>query len=159
KDYVKNPVVLWAHDHSGLPIAKSTKCYIDPNDGQLKSIDDFNDAASVYPFAAIVQRMIQLGLLNAVSVGFQPTSWEPTETGMNFLSEDLLEHSVCPVPAHPEALVIARSKGINIAPLQKWAERALDVSRRGAVERTLDEKLRRQFNELRVQSDPKGRKL
>jgi hypothetical protein len=37
----------------------------------------------------------------------------------------LLEFSVCPVPANPEALIEARSAGIDIAPIRDWAVKLL----------------------------------
>jgi HK97 family phage prohead protease len=153
--YVNNPVVLWAHDHGELPVAKATTTWIDGQ--QLKARDAFADAA-LYPFADVVYRMLRGGFLNACSVGFQPHEWEMTDSGVNFLQQDLLEHSVCPVPAHPEALVVARSKGIDVRPLKAWAERTLDLlSRRAKGDG--DGQVRLQLERLRVQSDPTGRKL
>jgi hypothetical protein len=77
------------------------------------------------------------------------------EDGVDFTRQDLLEHSACPVPAHPQALTLARSKGIDVAPLKSWAEKMLD-------EFTLQgdgaEVVRRQVAQFRVQADPKGRK-
>ena len=127
-DYKSNPVVLWAHDHGGLPVAKAEGTMID-SDGQLKANDEFA-SADLYPFADTVYRMLQGGFLSACSVGFQPSEWDMSDTGVNFMKQSLLEHSVCPVPAHPQALVIARSKGIDVMPLKHWAEKMLDSFKR-----------------------------
>lgn len=156
-NYRKNPVVLWAHDHGGLPIARSAKTWTEGKN--LKSIDDFTEAAGLYPFAATVHAMIRAGLLSAVSVGFQPEEWDQSDSGMKFLKQDLLEHSVCPVPAHPEALVVARSKGINVAPLKEWAERVLDLNQKTNLSPQLAAKAKAEIERLRVQADPTGRKL
>lgn len=69
-----------------------------------------------------------------------------SETGVNFLKQALLEHSVCPVPAHPDALVAARSKGIDVAPIKSWAERTLDLLHTGAQRQDV-ERLRAATNE------------
>ena len=158
KSYEENPVVLWAHDHSQLPVGRADKTYVDGS--QLKALDTFADA-ELYPFADTVYRMLQQRFLNACSVGFQPTEWEMSDTGVNFLKQGLLEHSVCPVPAHPEALVIARSKGINTEPLKKWAENVLDGFRRKSLGKLGDGDVlvRHQLEVLRVQADPKGLKF
>lgn len=155
-DYENNPVVLWAHLHDQLPLAKAAKTYVDGIN--LKAIDVFANE-DLYPFADTVYRMLQQGFLNACSVGFQPSEWDMSETGVAFMKQSLLEHSVCPVPAHPEALVIARSKGINTAPLRAWAEATLDQFRRSDQPGTVGATLRKQLENLRVQADPNGRKL
>ena len=66
-----------------------------------------------------VWRAVEGGFLRAVSVGFTPTglinelvdsagNW----TGYEFTSQELLELSVVPVPANPQALAVAKSLGI-----------------------------------------------
>jgi hypothetical protein len=70
------------------------------------------------------------GFLSAVSVGFAPVKYafsdEPGRSfGIDFLQQELLEFSVCPVPANPEALIEARSAGIDIAPIREWAVKLL----------------------------------
>ena len=90
--YRANPVVLWAHSHDGLPVARALKTYIEG--GQLKALDKFV-AADVYPFADTVYQMLLNGDLNACSVGFQPSEWEMTDSGVNFQKQTLLEHIVC----------------------------------------------------------------
>ncbi len=129
ENYLKNPVVLWAHDYSSLPVAKALKTYVE--DGVLKANDQFADA-DLYPFADTVYRMYKEGYLSAVSVGFLPTKWMWVEEddrpfGIDFQEQEMLEHSAVPVPANPNALIEARSKGINLAPLAGWAEQVLDT--------------------------------
>ena len=66
-----------------------------------------------------VWRAVEGGFLRAVSVGFTPTgpinelvdsagNW----IGYEFTSQELLELSVVPVPANPQALAVAKSLGI-----------------------------------------------
>ena len=46
--------------------------------------------------------------------------------GYKFLKQELLEFSAVPVPANAEALIQARSKGIDTLPFKAWAEEILD---------------------------------
>jgi HK97 family phage prohead protease len=126
-NYRKNPVVLWAHDASQMPVAKASNIRIE--DGKLKARAEFMPA-EISAFAESVFRALKGGFLSAVSVGFAPVKYafsdEPGRSfGIDFLQQELLEFSVCPVPANPEALIEARSAGIDIAPIRDWAVKLL----------------------------------
>lgn len=129
KDYKKNPVVLWTHDYWSPPIAKTRKVWIE-ND-QLKAIAEFT-AEDVYPFGYMIYRMCREKFLNAASVGFRPKEYKVRTDedehgyGWDFLKQILLEYSIVPVPSNPEALIEARSMGIDLAPMREWAEKVLD---------------------------------
>lgn len=122
--YKKNPVVLWAHDASMLPVAKSSKVW---TDGQkLKSIAEFTPQGMA-KFNDTVFEMYKAGFLSATSVGFAPLKYAFTDDpqrryGIDFLEQELLEFSAVPVPANGEALVEGRSAGIDVAPLLDWSE-------------------------------------
>jgi hypothetical protein len=63
--------------------------------------------------------------LSAVSVGFIPLSYEcsnddASEWGIDFLTQELLECSCCPVPANPEALIAAKAADIDVTPIREW---------------------------------------
>lgn len=108
--YKKNPVVLWAHDYSGLPIGRAT---VTQSRDRLTAVAEF----PTHPFADTVFQMVKEGFLNATSVGFRPTKFAFNEDrkGVDFLQQELLEFSVVPVPANPEALVEASIKGLDPA--------------------------------------------
>lgn len=124
EDYAKNPVVLWAHQHDAPPIAKSV---VKAFKSKLTSSDTFATAEQ-YPFAETIFQLVKGGFINAKSVGFYPTeyTWDEKREGFNFEEQTLLEHSYVPIPANPRALIVARSKGIDLAPLVGWAEKVLD---------------------------------
>jgi phage head maturation protease len=67
------------------------------------------------PLADTVCAMVAARFLNAVSVGFMPLAAQPILdedgdwTGVEFISQELLELSVVPVPANPGALQLAKS--------------------------------------------------
>lgn len=118
ENYKKNPVVLWAHDYSSLPVGKATRIMVDGN----KLVADMEFAA--HPFAETVMQMVKGGFLRATSVGFAPHLYKFNEArgGLDFEEQELLEFSIVPVPANPEALIEARAAGIDTEPLKQWAE-------------------------------------
>lgn len=124
-NYRKNPVVMFGHDYGSLPVAKATQ--IESRADGLSSVAEFAPA-DVYPFADTVYKMVAGGFLNAASVGFRPVAWTYNEDrkGVDFSEQELLEWSIVPVPANAEALVEARSAGIDLTPLLTWAEEKLD---------------------------------
>ena len=128
KNYKKNPVVLWAHSYWSPPVAKARKVWVE--DDKLKAIAEFANE-DLYPFAYMIYRMCKEGYLNATSVGFRPLKWEERRTdedwlGYSFLKQELLEFSIVPVPSNPEALIEAKSAGIDTAPMVDWAKQILD---------------------------------
>lgn len=110
-DFMRNPVVLWAHDDWSPPIAKALDVRLDPDDGVL-SLAKF--AVEEDPFAARVFKLYEGGYLNAASVRFIPTetvhydedSEERKDRGVRTRYEKwkLLEYSPVPIPCDPNAL-------------------------------------------------------
>jgi HK97 family phage prohead protease len=102
--YKKNPVVLYAHDYHDLPVGKSVK--MEADDTGLSSIAQFATKEQ-YAFADTVYQLILGGFLKATSVGFKPTKhvYNEQRGGVDFLEQELLEYSVVPIPANPEALI------------------------------------------------------
>ena len=111
-----NPVLLFAHDSRQPPVGRVTKievvgteliadCLFRP-EGDSELSDD-------------VWKAVEGHFLRATSVGFAPTG--PVNqlvddsgdfSGYEFTSQELLELSVVPVPANPQALAVAKSLGI-----------------------------------------------
>jgi HK97 family phage prohead protease len=109
-NYRKNPVVLWSHKSSDLPIGKSKKVWVDGKD--LKFNIQFAGPEE-NPFADSVYKMVKGGFINSLSVGFSP-DWEKSKFndkrgGYDFYKSELLEVSVVNVPANQGARVIQRS--------------------------------------------------
>jgi HK97 family phage prohead protease len=115
KHYRKNPVVLWAHDYATPPIGKSL--WIKKQDGGLISKMQFADTA----FAQEIFSLYKGGFLKAFSIGFIPKEFEPIDKneGMfgarRYKKTEMLEYSAVPVPANPEALSLAMSKGLTLS--------------------------------------------
>jgi HK97 family phage prohead protease len=125
--YRKNPVVLWAHDSSSLPVAKAPKLWTEKS--KLKAEAEFTPKGMAR-FNDTVLDMLKGGFLNATSVGFAPLKYafvdDPSRKyGIDFIEQELLEFSVVPVPANSEALVESRAAGIDLDPMFDWAEGVL----------------------------------
>ena len=124
ENFRKNPVVLWAHDSSSLPVAKAPKLWIEGD--KLKAEAEFTPPGMAR-FNDTVFEMYKQGFLSATSVGFQPLKYaftdDPTRRfGIDFLEQELLEFSCVPVPANAEALIEGKSAGIDVGPMLDWAE-------------------------------------
>lgn len=128
--YEKNPVVLYGHNYWGLPIGKAIQLHQDTM--SLSAVDAFVPK-EIDPFAETVYQMLKHGFLNTASVGFRQLEYTINEDrrGVDFLRQELLEHSIVPVPSNPDALIEARHIfGVDaMAPLIQWCERTLDTWR------------------------------
>jgi len=139
-NYMKNPIVLWAHDPSQPPVARTKRISVQGN--KLIATAQFPDK-DTYEFGNTVYQMYKGGFLNATSVGFQPTELElmegpePGDFGFRFVKQELMEFSAVPIPSNPEALIVARGQGLDIAPLKTWIERTLDEHGAGGMEDVL----------------------
>ena len=125
KNFKKNPVVLFGHDSGSLPIAKAKRTAA--KDGALVSVAEFA-TAEMNPLAEQVFLMLKNKFLRAASVGFLPSEWNFDEkrAGVNFLKQELLEFSIVPIPANPDALAEAHAAGIDLGPIKNWAAEILD---------------------------------
>jgi HK97 family phage prohead protease len=125
RSYEANPVVLYAHNQWGLPIGKATSL-TKGTDALLAEMEFV--AGEVYAFAGTVRALVDGGYLRATSVGFRPIKylWNSERKGYDFAEQELLEFSIVPVPANPEALRKAAAAGIDLAPMREWAEGVLD---------------------------------
>ena len=149
-DFSANPVALWAHDSSAPPIGGARNVGVEGD----RLLGDIEFAPpETYAFADTIYRLVLGKFLRAVSVGFLPTRYAFVENdpergfGIDFLEQALLEISVCPVPANPNALQEARRKGIDTRPLVEWAERTLDGDGKATLPRAELERLRRAAKE------------
>lgn len=122
-NYRKSPVVLWAHDYQMLPVGKATNIYA--SDTALIADVEFPPVGT-YPFADTVHDMVKTGFLNATSVGFagiEVNKSKDREYGYDFAKQELLEFSIVPVPANPEALV---QRGIEESQVKTYAKALIE---------------------------------
>lgn len=116
EDYLKNPVVLFAHDHSQPAIGKSLSLGFNEQ-GNLEGVIQF--AAKEYEFANTIFKLYKGQYMRAFSVGFQNEDVEFQEEGNKVIlrKNHLFEISTVNVPAN--ALALAKSTGIDTTALEK----------------------------------------
>lgn len=98
-NYLKNPVVLWAHDREA-PAIGTAKTWLDERG--LWMSPKFSE---VNPLGKQIGEQVKAGEIRGVSIGFLPLKSAPNELGgEDFLETELLEITICNVPVHPGAL-------------------------------------------------------
>ncbi|MDR0732098.1 MAG: HK97 family phage prohead protease [Treponema sp.] len=115
KCYRDNPVVEWAHRYDIPALGKMEGLAAD--DGGLHGLVVFNDK-DYDPFGWAIGRRVKAGVIRAGSVGFRVIEIEIPDretakdgTTLIFRKQELLEFSICNVPANPFALAKAIAEG------------------------------------------------
>ncbi len=121
--YMKNPIVLFGHDYYNLPIGKTISVTADKRARQLlfdisfPTIEELSSNPATPSEHALkvdaIYNMAKAGILNTVSVGFRGIDYEPTATGRAYKRQELMEISIVPVPANPNAVAILRAAGAS----------------------------------------------
>jgi HK97 family phage prohead protease len=122
KRYMNNPVIEWAHRYDIPAIGKADSLYADEKG--LHGLVIFNDK-DYDPFGWAIGRRVKAGVIRAGSVGFRVIEIEIPDketakdgTTLIFRKQELLEFSICNVPANPFALsefVLSKGFGTNKA--------------------------------------------
>lgn len=114
----RNPVVLWLHDAygntdaAGIPIGKATRVSVTSD-----RIDATWRWLTGDPFVSRVKNAWDQGVINAASVGFIPTEFRPNKDGgYDIIHWTLLEFSLVPIPANPDAVRLLRGLGLSGRP-------------------------------------------
>jgi HK97 family phage prohead protease/HK97 family phage major capsid protein len=110
--FQKNPIALFNHN-SNAPIGKWTRTRV--VDKQLRGHLELAPAGTSDRIDEI-RKLIDAGILRAVSVGFRPKESKPrpeSDYGVFFTKAELVETSLVSVPANPNALAIAKSLKIS----------------------------------------------
>ena len=125
-EFLRNPVVLWAHQRSLPPIGTCERLTIEPD--RVIAETKFSASSS---FAQDVFKLYAEGVLRGWSVGFVPAKVLPIPVGRGeppggvcYPEWDLLEYSAVPIPENPQALTLAVKKGlVKDADLRGWLVR------------------------------------
>lgn len=126
--WIQNPICQAVHDLSAWPLGKGVA--IGVVDKRLL-IDIEFDPPEVDERADLVFRKIKHGTIKAGSVGFIPMAWKSKgDHGADelfkmhegarriFTRQKLLEWTICPLGANPNALVVARAKSFDAVPFE-----------------------------------------
>ncbi|KAA3609389.1 MAG: hypothetical protein DWQ01_08635 [Planctomycetota bacterium] len=112
KEFSQSGVMLWNHDEMH-PIGKVKSFEI--MEETVPFVSEFIDDDAV-PVARMVKALYRAGVLNSVSLRFQPLEWShepvlPGQKGVTFEKVEVLELSPTAIPANTQA--IARLKKAN----------------------------------------------
>lgn len=115
-EYLRNPVVLFAHDHYQPAIGQTTELGYN-EDGNLEGVIKF--AVEEYEFAKTLFQLYKGKFMRAVSAGFRNNRYEVDEENDRLVLKEntLFEMSMVNVPANSMAL--AKSAGIDTSALEK----------------------------------------
>lgn len=115
--FKENPQALWAHQAGGFPIGSVTDMRKATRDGKKALVETITYLAEgTSPTADILWKLIDQGVIRAVSVGFLPVKvhWPASkeerdqlglgEWGCLYEKQEQLELSNCTIPANPNAL-------------------------------------------------------
>ncbi len=129
--YLRNPVLLWAHDYRHPAIGRAVSVWSEPH--RLLAKMEFAPGA----FAQEVAELYACGFQWGVSVGFRPVRWEERRDGrtgaylgLRYLEQELLEVSAVPVPANRQALR-REAEGDALTPTLSREERGLSEGEAG----------------------------
>ncbi len=142
EDYRKNPVFLWAHNYSSVPLARTVKL-TKKREPKAMEFQMQYPTKGLHPFADMILELYGEQMINASSVGFIPWEWEDiqdengeakdTQKGKRrfwnarrYKDHELLELSGCAVPSNPNALQNAlKGKAFMDKPfeeVQRWLQ-------------------------------------
>ena len=141
-NWLKNPVILAAHDYGSLPVARGVRVTLSPLVVDVEFPPEGTSKASDEAHA-----LVAAGYVRAVSVGFRPLEgghkYNEARGGYDFTRVELLEVSLCAVPAQPNALLAARYGGKAASAEPRYAvdagmlARAINDAIRGQVRKHL----------------------
>lgn len=103
KAFKKNPVILWAHDHTEPAIGGSKKTWVEGTGKKAKLMIQpiLHDVTEK---ARAIKQLVDMGVIKSLSVGFKPLE---SSDGVTFDKNELLEVSIVNVPANADAMMMA----------------------------------------------------
>jgi HK97 family phage prohead protease len=119
-NFKKNPILLWAHDYTGIPVGAVTG--LEQTGEGWRARWRWNESDD---FAQRVKRGWDEGFIRAASIGFLPRKVVGNDHGgYDFVQSELLEISLVPVPANGEAVRQLKQLGLwgNTAPCATRAD-------------------------------------
>jgi len=121
-----NPCVMGFHEYSLPPVAKALSIDILPGIG-IKSTFQF-PPYGISPRTDEIHSLYSLGVMRACSIGFIDLESRPMPggRGTEFIRSELLEYSLCAIPASPGSGVIAEARALTKAMTNLKSQRSID---------------------------------
>ena len=159
EQFNKNPVALFNHNPDFI-VGKWHKLRI-----QGKALRGHLELApkGTSPRINEIRKLVEAGILKAVSVGFRPIDYTPLNPkqlfgGSRFTKQELVETSLVAVPANPNALAIAKSLNVSAATMDlvfAKTGRTDDVQRRSLTGTPADPHSHRKQTAMNIQMAPR----
>jgi hypothetical protein len=144
--WIANPVCQGFHDRQSWPLGSGIAVGVVNNKLML---DIEFDPPEIDERADLVFKKIMHGTVKAGSVGFVPLAWKTAgDPGTEYLfaqhpgatriftRQKLMEWTVCPIGANPNALAVARAKEFDAEPLERAA--TWSASAMAAIEKKIE---------------------
>lgn len=112
-NWLKSGSLIYGHDPSEPEnvIGKAESAEV--KDGKLV-VSCTIAAPGTSPMHDCIRALLEQKILRGVSVGFRSNDYEPNQSGgLNYKSAELIEVSLTPVPANPNAMVLMKSFGME----------------------------------------------
>lgn len=142
KNFKKNPLLLWSHDHHepAIGLAKNVKIEGTGKKAKLVFEPVFHEVTEK---ARAIKKLFEEKILNSFSVGFKPIEAE----GNEYLKQELLEISAVNVPANPEARIMAY-KALDTAGINQKIIKELGLEEEKTVSAEEIEAIRERIEEV-----------
>ncbi|MGV8123102.1 MAG: hypothetical protein AB2L14_25345 [Candidatus Xenobiia bacterium LiM19] len=127
QNYMRNPVLLWAHQHLMPAIGHVLSLSITSDRVEFEPCFATKDEN---PLADQIYLSYLAGHLNAFSVGFQPLQYtairdeEGWVTGYDIQTWEMMENSACNVPMHQDALTMREMGEADVKITSSFDEKA-----------------------------------
>lgn len=145
--YMKNPVVLWGHNHNQIPVGITDEIYTRTVGNQIQTVAKGRFAS--HEFAQTLRALFDAGMLKTSSIGFIPKEYQ----GNTITKSELLEWSFVSIPANPYALALGKS-GFNVEELISKGVFLADVKNGDDIETPVDNP-----EEVPAEEEPKAEDL
>ena len=115
RNYMRNPVVLWAHDPTAIPIGRTLLLH-----QRMQGLEAEFEFLEGDDFAARVRNAFEQRVIRAGSIHWLPLEVVPLPGGgQRHVRSELIEWSLVPVPADPDA--VRHIRGLEDAAVARQA--------------------------------------
>jgi HK97 family phage prohead protease len=130
-NFKENPVLMLMHNYQEFPIGKITDIAVEGKKLTFKAIFSQKTQKAIEAY-----ELVKEGILSAFSVGFIAREFDPKDQNI-ITKAELLEISLVPVPANPEAIVMA--KGFKENEIAKFIVKNFDLEEKKEEEKEEEE--------------------
>lgn len=130
ENYMRNPVVLWGHNHYEIPVGVTDRLYIELDETGVYRRTIAEGRFASHEFAQTLRKLYDEKMLRTSSVGFLPKEYN----GNRIIKAELLEWSFVSIPANQFAISLNEIAGYTRALLVEKGILEKDVKEGETVE-------------------------